>query len=384
MPQLDGLLITGIHPAVLGVSAHSNWVILVVATNAGVIGLGEATLEGQTDLITAQLAAVRPRLVGAPVGELRSRSGAMPMLGLIEATIASALDQAYWDILARTLETPLHQVLGAEQGTIPVYANINRSLDPDRSAAAFARQAAAAVAAGFTSVKCAPFDGFVRDLLEEPRARALFDAGLERVAAVRSAIGSETHLMIDCHWRFDTRTALTAIAELEQFNPYWIEAPVTEHDPDAWAMLRRRTDRQLAGGEMLTGSRSFAEFMDRAGVDVVMPDVRHAGGVSGLTRIGAIAASRGVRVAPHNPGGPVATAASGHVSLALETLSLLELPWGEADRSAAVLTEPLKIVGSRLHLSGEPGLGIGLRDGAENALPPRTTTPILDQRVLWT
>lgn len=374
--------ITDAVTLVIGASAHSNWVVVAVTVDSGVTGYGEATLDGYTDQVVAHAKAVCSQAIGQDASVLRRWPSHASALGLVGAAVASALDQAYWDILGRALNAPVAQVLGATFGSVPLYANINRSLQGNRTAESFAAAAGAATRAGYAAVKCAPFDGLQREPLEAPETRAAFEAGLERVDAMRRAVGPDVALLIDCHWRFDVRTARIALRELDRFDPYWIEAPISEGDPDSWRTLRRHTDRLLAGGEMLPSARAYADFIDRSGVDVVMPDVRYAGGISGLRRVGEYALMRGVRVAPHNPAGPVATMASAHVARALEAFLILEFPWGETTVGSRISDCGSDMNGPEIVIGSRPGLGIDINQSGVSDLPQRQTLRTVEPELL--
>ena len=160
---------------------------------------------------------------------------------------------------------------------------------------------------------------------------ALIDAGLARIDAVRDAVGPAVDVLIDCHGRFNPRTATVVVREMERIDPYWIEAPVSERDLEGWRRVRDSTSARLAGGEFLVGLEAHRRFIAATGVDVVMPDVKYCGGISGLVQVAAVAESFGVAVAPHDPSGPVSTAATAQAALAAPTPQLVEFALGRDD-----------------------------------------------------
>jgi galactonate dehydratase len=177
-----------------------------------------------------------------------------------------------------------------------------------REPESYAEAAAAAVGEGFTAVKCAPFDGVHWSSLGEPAGRAALEAGLARVRAIRRAVGQEVDLLVDCHWRFDVPTAHRVAEELAAERLYWLEDPVGHDDPEQLREVRVRLGTRLAGGERLLGRGGFRELTERRAVDVVMPDLKHVGGILETKKIAALAEVHGVAVAPHSPAGPVAKA----------------------------------------------------------------------------
>jgi galactonate dehydratase len=129
------------------------------------------------------------------------------------------------------------------------------------------------------------------------------------------------------------------------------------------AEIRRSIKQKMAGGETLFSVAGFAPLVDQQAADVIMPDVKHCGGLLELTRISAHAASRGVTVAPHNPSGPVATAASIHVCAGMRNFAILEMQWGEVDWRGSLVRPAEEFVNGQIAVPDAPGLGITL-DGA--------------------
>jgi galactonate dehydratase len=120
----------------------------------------------------------------------------------------------------------------------------------------------------------------------------------------------------------------------------------------------------MSGGELLFGVSGFLPLIQRHAVDVIMPDVKHCGGLLELTHIAAAAAGAGIDVAPHNPSGPVSTAASVHVAASASNVNLLELQYGEVPWRSEVLTPPEQFIDGTIRVSDRPGLGVALNDAA--------------------
>ncbi len=118
----------------------------------------------------------------------------------------------------------------------------------------------------------------------------------------------------------------------------------------------------MAGGEILYGVAGFASLSRDRTVNVIMPDVKHCGGLLELTRIAAVAEHDGVTVAPHNPSGPVSTAASIQVCAVLKNFRLLEFQWGEAARRHDVVTPPERFEDGAIRVPERPGMGIELNE----------------------
>ena len=133
--------------------------------------------------------------------------------------------------------------------------------------------------------------------------------------------------------------------------------------------IRRRIKQPMAGGEILFGIDGFAPLSRNRAVNVIMPDVKHCGGLLELTRIAAMAEADDVTVAPHNPSGPVSTAASVQVCAVLTNFRLLELQWGEVDWRPEVVTPPEKFERGAIAVPDRPGFGVELNDKVVRAHP---------------
>jgi galactonate dehydratase len=289
--------------------------------------------------------------------------------GLIPATAYSAIEQALWDLAGQSLEIPVHGMFGGKvRDRLPVYANINRASKP-RTPAGFAATAKRAVADGFRSVKAAPFDGFPKPGSPAAAIRAAVDMGIDCVAAIREAVGADVDVMVDCHSFFDVPLAQSVARRLEQYNLAWYEEPVAPERTEETVAIRRSIRQPMAGGEILFGTKGFAPLCRRHAADVIMPDVKHCGGLLEMTRIAAMARTDGVAVAPHNPSGPVSTAASVQVCAGMENFRILELQWGEVGwRSELIVPGELFEKGS-IQVPDRPGFGIRLDDKVARSHP---------------
>lgn len=368
----------------IGWEANTTWLIVELMTSNGMRGLGEASMSGD-DAITAVL--MEKLFAGllydkgiddAPGLIARLSDAASAAESVCEATAASALEQALWDLRGQAMELPLHALLGgARRSSVPLYANINRSL-ADRSAECFADTAKAAAGAGFRAVKCAPFDEVLPPPLRDDDDSV--EPGMERLRAVRSAIGDGVALMVDCHGRLGPFRAARLMPALSELKLKWLEEPVVTHE-EMWRVIGRRspaaagshgTDLDglarlvevatmpIAGGEFEAGLRSFIELLRTGLLTYLMPDIKHGGGISTAIAAGAAAAAYGVRLSPHNPSGPVSTMGSAHVAATSASCDSLEAAWGELIPDRGLVEPPLEIRSGNLQLPDLPGLGIRL------------------------
>ncbi len=347
--------------AVVHVTAHTDWIFVSVGAD-GRHGIGEATLDGCEAHVVAEVASLEAELVGRDVepGDAALVPDPDARGGLASAAARSALDQALWDLEGRRAGAPVAELLGGEPGAVGLYANINRSLRSDRTAEAFAAAARSACRDGFTAVKIAPFDGVRPEPADSAAGARAIDRGVERVRAVREAIGPDRDLMIDCHGRFDVPSALRMIERIEDVDPAWIESPVPDRRLDQWQAVRDSTESPLAGGEFIVGEYESRSFLEASGVDVFMSDVKYCGGVSSLAAMANLAAEHGAVLSPHCPSGPIGLAASAHVAAATTNMPVVEYGWGEAEWRPNLTTPTEPVIGGAYLIGNEPGLGLRL------------------------
>ncbi len=326
------ITIRSVTPFFKQVSPKTIWCFVRVLADDGTEGWGEATVNGQAPAVGAEIQRQHAALAGT---NAVLADGIRPLTrSKIGWAAASAIDQALWDIAAQREGQSLAALLSTAATTdVPLYANINRGT-LDRSPFGFAATAAAAVDAGFTAIKMAPFDDLTPENAGTIDGMVHIQNGLDRIAAAYDAIGPGAKLMVDCHWRFTPATAEAALREAARIGISWFECPLPEA-PDTIAAVRKLRGIANAAGVQLAGMEEFstvAAFLPWVDAyDVMMPDVKYAGGLSETFRIAEALRARGVGVSLHNPTGSVCHAVSLHVSAALQTGLPLEVQWAETD-----------------------------------------------------
>ena len=375
------LRVTGMELLPVRATARTVWLFVRLRTDGGLTGLGEASdafgfanttkLDGTR--MESELRAFFGLIEGkSPLGIAAYRQQGEPLAvkgGLVSATAFSAIEQALWDVSARALDVPVHALFGGKlRDSLPAYANVNRATRP-RTPDGFAAAAAAAVKDGFRAVKAAPFDGFPSLKAGSAAIDAAVENGIACTAAMRDAVGPDVELMIDCHSFFDVPLAERVAKRLEPQRLAWYEEPVAPERVAETLDIKRRITQPMAGGEILFGVAGFAPLCRTRAVDVIMPDVKHCGGLLELMRIAAVAEAEGVQVSPHNPSGPVSTAASVQVCAVLENFRLLELQWGEVDWRGDVLEPREMFRNGAMAVPSSPGFGVELNDRVVRAHP---------------
>ncbi len=310
---------------------RTNLVLVRVSTDEGIVGLGEATLEGKERAVQGALAELEEAVVGLDPTRISNicyevardwywRGGPVIMTAL------SSLEMALWDISARELGVPVSRMLGGRsRDRVRAYANgwFSGAVTNDD----YATAARKTVASGFRGLKWDPFENY--DLTLTSRQ---LDRVLSQIDAVRMAVGRDVELFIEGHGRFDVRHAVQIAREIAQFNPVWFEEPCPPDNIDALVDIRRSSPVPIAAGERWFGRQGFAPALARQAVDFVQPDVTHAGGLAELMFISNLAATSYVGFAPHNPSGPISTAATLQLGATLPNFRYLEImatdvPW---------------------------------------------------------
>ena len=341
------------------------WVFVRLRTRAGRTGEGEATLGGREDGLLAAAEGLVPQLLrGSANAEFARRHRRTDLPG---AAIVSAIDQALWSLAADAKGLPLSRLLGRPRTPVPVYANINRRTE-ERTPEGFAASANAALASGHVAFKVAPFDEVTTAICAKGHGVAAMQAGLARVAAARDVIGARTRLMVDCHWRFDESTAAALNEALAALGVYWVECPLPETEANIPALGRLRQqcnalDMRQAGLETAIGWAGFRPYCEAGAYDVVMPDIKYAGGIHEVRHIAARCGELGIEVSPHNPSGPICHATSLHVSATLGALDRLELQFAESALFDSLVDTPFPpIEDGQATLPQGTGLGVALDD----------------------
>ena len=341
------------------VNLRGDWIFVVLTTEEGLTGIGEASHSGNDRLVCTIVANLADSLMGRDPTNIARLRQAMTgqRLGRVGTTAWSAIEQAAQDVRAQASGMSLAQSLGGKvRDRIRLYANINRHVE-DRSPASFAKAASAAVAEGFGAIKLAPFDEVKAPDRRQHGAAAAWHPGVARVRAVREAVGSDVEVAVDCHSRFARSESIRVAAELEPLDIFWFEEPLPVSNLQGLREVRTGIRQSLATAESLFGADAFRRLLEAGAADVIMPDVKHAGGDHETLLVGELAAMHGVEFAPHNPSGPVAGMHSGHVCAAAGSFRILEFAWGEVPWRAELLDPPEQIEDGFLIVSDRPGLG---------------------------
>ena len=280
------------------------WCMVEVLTDAGVFGWGEAVIEGKAATVAAAVCEMEEYLIGKDPSKIEDiwnllYRAAFYRGGPILMSAISGIDQALWDIKGKVLGVPVHELLGgACRDRIKVYSWVGGDRPSDVAAAAKQKKDE-----GFTAIKMN-----ATEELQMVDSYDKIDAVLERVASIREACGKYFGIAIDFHGRVHKPMAKVLAKKLEQFDPMFIEEPVLCEQMEDFKEIAASCNIPIATGERLFSKYDFKRLLTAGGVDIIQPDLSHAGGITEVRKIAAMAEAYDVALAPHCPLGPVALA----------------------------------------------------------------------------
>jgi len=339
-----------------------NWIFVILATDDGFTGVGEATTPYNECLTLAALEDLREVVMGTDPRNIEAFWSRMQQslywyyAHVILYSAVAAIDHAMWDILGKWLGTPCYRLMGgAVRESVRLYANT--WFLGARTADEYARRAAATVAAGWDALKWDPFPGSYLTLSTDE-----LESAVRNVRAVREAVGPDIDLLIETHGRLNMESAVRAGKALEEFRPFLYEEPVLPNNPGVLRRIKEQVRIPIAGGERTAGRWGILPFLEDGSMDILQPDMTQEGGLSEVRRIAVLAAMYGVQIALHCPRGPVAVAAGVQLAACTQNFLILEyatdiggVPWRQE-----VIMEPEQIVNGGMPVPEKPGLGVEL------------------------
>lgn len=336
---------------------RTNWVFLKVHTDAGIYGVGEATLEMREKTVEAAIMELERYLVGRDPHDVEAffhdayrdsywRSGPVLMSAL------SGVEMALWDIKGKDLGVPVYQLLGGKvRDKVPCYANgwFAGAKTPEE----FADKATLAVSNGFVALKWDPFGAEYMNI--SPK---VFTEAMACVEAVKGAVKGKADLLIEGHGRFNIPSAIRIANALSEFDVLWFEEPIPPDHPQGLAEIRKKSKVPIAAGERLYHRSQFDEFIQLGCADFWQPDISHAGGIGELKKIASMAETRYIPICPHNPSGPIANAATLQLAACTPNFYLLETMSSDVSYRKDICNEEVVFKDGMMHILDKPGLGI--------------------------
>ncbi len=334
---------------------RQNWHFVEVETDEGLVGVGEASVEWRERAVVAAVDELATMLIGEDPNLIEHHWQRMHRHGfwrggVILGSAISGIDQALWDLKGKRLGVPVYELLGGPtRQRVRLYTHVHGAT-PE----AAAEHALELIGRGYTALK-----------MGVPRAaaaadeRSLLRATVARIEAVRRAVGEEIDLMLDNHGQLAPGDAIELGRALAPFGLLFFEEPVPPDNPEALAKVAAaQLPVRLATGERLFSKWDYLPVLHNRLVDVAQPDICHAGGLTELRKIAALAEASYIKIAPHNPNGPVATIASVHLAASISNFLILEI-------AQQPLREEIQRYGLTIDkgwalLPTRPGLGIEL------------------------
>lgn len=281
------------------------WGFVEIVTENGVTGWGEAVLEGHALAVLSCVKEMQDYLIGKDPADIEGlwetlyRAGFYRGGGVLMSAI-SGIDQALWDIKGKKFGVPCYQLMGGKcRDKMRVYSWIGGDRPSDVGNAAKAK-----MDEGFTAIKMN-----ATEELQMIDSYDKIDAVLERVAAIRDACGKYFGIAIDFHGRVHKPMAKVLAKKLEEFDPMFIEEPVLCENMEVFKEIAACCNIPIATGERLFSKWDFKRLFQAGGIDIIQPDLSHAGGITEVKKIAAMAESYDIALAPHCPLGPIALSA---------------------------------------------------------------------------
>jgi galactonate dehydratase len=373
------LRVTEVIPHVL-FGGRTNLIFVEVRTDAGITGVGEASLEGKTEAVVGAISDVAEYLVGQDPTRIEHHWQTIYRHsfwrgGVVVGSAISGIEQALWDILGKALGAPVHELLGGRvRDRVRLYANGPRGETAEEVAESCVRL----VEAGWGALKLCPFEAVPgvagqRELNEARR----------RMRLIRDAVGPDVDVLIDCHGRLSPTAAIQMAEALDEFDIFFFEEPVLPEDPRAMAEVAAAIAIPVATGERLFTKWGFRDILALGAADVLQPDLAHCGGIWEGRKIAAAAETSFVGVAPHNPYSWLLTMASIQLDFATPNFLIQEFLVDHPPEVERLFAAPFSwLPGGWVEPPATPGLGVELDWEAVRAHEQRPYTRTY-QPSLW-
>ncbi|WP_029006129.1 mandelate racemase/muconate lactonizing enzyme family protein [Azorhizobium doebereinerae] len=349
-------------------------VIVELSTRDGIVGYGEAAVAYGigADAAAGMLADMAPSIVGVDARyprnvwhEIYDNSFWTKGGGAVVFAALSAIDLALWDIKAKALGVPVHELFGARfTSTIEVYANGWSTRHDD--VVGWASSAERPISEGYRMLKCYPLASYEKGrTLRHVQRRQLddgaFKRAVDRVRTLRKVVGPDIGLMFDLSGGLNNDQLLRFMDVCAELDLIWVEEPLDAFNFQGLRHLAGRWSIPIAAGERIYTRGGFRNLLETGGVDIAMPDVGNCGGIFEFVQIAAMAEAHNVRVSAHNCASSLCTAASIQaIAASAMAMPLETYPYySEANDYVQVLKNPpdKTVVDGRLAVPTAPGLG---------------------------
>jgi galactonate dehydratase len=348
-----------------------NWLFVRVHTDQGIYGVGEATLNGFISSIDAAIEELSQLFLGEDPRNVNALSKRMFDSvsndgGHIHRAAIAAIEVACWDIIGKSLGAPIYQLLGGKMRT-SVLGYANGWYRTERTPQGFVEAVRKVVALGFKAAKLDPF-GTAQGFIDEPELQLAYDI----LAAIRKEAGPDFKILIDVHRRFTQAEALRVARRLAPIGLYWWEEPTTGDRHEAVHWVAHHSPIPVATGEAYDKIGQFFTLAERGGVNIFQPEPMSLGGISNTMAVAHVALAQGSHIAPHQSGGPIATAVCLQIAAACPNFLIQEHfdafnePW---THDLVTWRPTIDSENGHLSLPHGPGLGIDFDNEVAKAHP---------------
>jgi len=298
--------------------------------------------------------------------------------GALAGNVISALtgiEIALWDLVGKAVNLPVYQLLGGKfRDRIRLYSDCGGSANDPESCGKKAKEV---VDLGFNAIKFDIDDSgnpYKMDSWNWSVTPGEVQSMVDKVSAVREAVGPNIDIAVDMHGRYDTSAAIRVAKAMEPFSLMWLEEPVPPENVDAMREVKRSTSTPICTGENLFLRYGFRDLIEKQAVDVIMPDIPKCCGLSEGRKIANMAEVYYIAMAPHNVCGPLGTIASCHVCASIPNFLVLEWHWlGRKHWDELVVTDKPIIENGYITVTDKPGLGIEINpDAVKQYMRPGT------------
>ncbi len=339
-----------------------NLTYLVLETEDGVTGVGEARVLGKTHTVLEFLKDTERHFVGQDVFDIEALYRRYTLLdfgspGEVVMTALALVEMACWDIIGKVANLPVYKLIGGKVHTkIPAYAN--GWYKGERTPEAFAKAAEAVVAKGYKGLK---FDPFGNGDLELTRPE--FHKSVQIIEAVYGVVGKNVQMFIEMHGRFAPHQAVEIAKAIEPMSPGWIEEPCRPEDLPALRYVMDHTTIPIATGERLYHAQQYRDLLKDRLTHIIQPDLNQCGGLLETKKICSTAETYSIMAAPHNVGGVITTVATLHMMVGLRNAKILEHFNDFTDSQVKQVASPYpEVVDGYFSLPEGPGWGVTLNE----------------------
>jgi galactonate dehydratase len=363
-----------------------NFTFVKVYTDEGLTGLGEAGVTGKELAIQGLVETYRKFLIGMDPSRIEHIwqtlwRGQFFRGGHIQGAAVAAIDLALWDLRGKALGVPVYDLLGGKtRDSVQCYCHVQqRGATGDSGIDAMVAYAREQVADGWRFIRYGAGEGSSRErdgIYDQSRA---LQWSVDAFSALRDALGPEIEICVDFHQRTTPAYAIQLARALEPMRPYFIEDPVRAENPSQFAYLRQHINVPIATGEQLASKWDWQILIEQDLMDYCRIDLCISGGLTEARKIAGWCETHYIEQAPHNPLGPVSTAACLHFDLSTPLFAVQELVW-QPDVMPDIVQTDMILNGGTLSSGGTPGLGVELNEQAALAHPYQPQGLLILQR----